>query len=320
VSFLDNRKYAHALEASHAGAVIVHPDMLAHVPAGCAALVTREPYVGWARVASLFHPAPPIEPGVHPTACLYPSTKIDPTAHVGPNVVLGRDVEIGACCDIGPGTVIGDGVTIGAHTRIGAHCTVSHAMIGSRVFLFPGVRIGQEGFGFATVMQPTGPAHVTVPQLGRVVIEDDVEIGANTTIDRGSVHDTVIGAGSRLDNLVQIGHNVRIGRACVIVSQVGISGSTILEDFVVLGGQVGVAGHVRIGRGSRVGAQAGVMGDVPAGVEWIGSPAETAKNHFRYLATLRRMVAERTAARTAKINNPAPGASASGPAAEAGSD
>ena len=320
ISFLDNRKYIQALLATQAGAVIVHPDMLTHVPQGCAALITREPYLGWARVSAMFHPAPPPSPGLHPSAVVHKSARIDPSAEIGPNAVIGEGAEIGACCAVGPGACIGAGVQIGAHTRIGAQCSISHALIGSRVFIFPGVRIGQEGFGFATVMTKAGPSHVTVPQLGRVVIGDDVEIGANTCIDRGSAHDTLIGAGTRIDNLVQIGHNVQIGRACVIVSQAGISGSAILEDFVVLAGQVGVAGHMRIGRGSRVGGQAGVMTDVPAGVEWVGSPAEPAKGFFRHLVAVRQMVAERAVARATKVNIPAAGASASDPANETGSD
>lgn len=320
ISFLDNRKYISALVASAAGAVIVHPDMRAHVPAGCVPLVTREPYAGWARVAALFHPTPPSVPGIHPTAVIDPSADVAASAQVDAYAVIGRNVEIGAGCAIGVGASIGDGVRIGDGTRIGAHCTISHAVIGKRAFLFPGVRVGQEGFGFATVMSPSGPAHLTVPQLGRVVIEDDVEIGANTTIDRGSAHDTRIGAGTRIDNLVQIGHNVRIGRACVVIALAGISGSAILEDFVVVAGQVGIAGHKRIGRAARIGAQAGVINDVPAGEEWVGSPAGPAKGFFRQLVSIRQMVAERAAARSAKVNNPAPGAFASGPAKEAGSD
>ncbi len=320
ISFLDNRKYISALAASAAGAVIVHPDMIGHMPTGCAPLITRDPYAGWAAAAALFHPLPPAEPGAHPTAVVHASARIDPTAEICAHAVIGANVEIGAYCSVGPGTFIAAGVTMGAHTRIGAHSTISHAIIGSRVFIFPGARIGQEGFGFATVMRPTGPQHITVPQLGRVLIEDDVEIGANTTIDRGSAQDTVIGAGSRLDNLVQIAHNVRIGRACVVVAQVGISGSTVLEDFVVLAGQVGVAGHLRIGRGARIGGKAGVMTDVPPGVEWVGTPAEPAKNFFRNLSTLRKIVAERAADRAVKINNPDPGASPTGPAGKAGSD
>ena len=159
--------------------------------------------------------------------------------------------------------------------------------------MFPGARIGQDGFGFAI----TAEGFVSVPQLGRVVLEDDVEIGANTTIDRGALHDTVIGAGSRLDNLVQIGHNVRLGRGCVIVSQVGISGSTILEDHVMVGGQAGLTGHLRIGRRARIGAQAGVMADVPAGADVVGSPAQPVREFFRHVAVLRRLAREATSRR-----------------------
>ena len=182
--------------------------------------------------------------------------------------------------------MIGDGVVIGPDCRIGPHASLSHALLGMRVYVYPGARIGQEGFGFA--VSPDG--FLTVPQLGRVVVEDDVEVGANTTIDRGSLHDTVIGAGSRLDNLVQIGHNVRIGRGCVIVAQAGIAGSTVLEDHVVLAAQVGVTGHLRIGRGARIGAQAGVISDVPARAELVGSPAQPRHAFFREVAVLRRMV------------------------------
>ena len=162
----------------------------------------------------MFHPAPPPRPGVQPTAVVDPSAQIDPSAEIGPLAVIGARAEIGPSCRIGSGAVIGEAVQMGAHCRIGSQATVSHAVLGARVYIYPGARIGQEGFGFAV-----GPAgFVTVPQLGRVLIEDDVEIGANSTIDRGSAQDTVIGAGSRLDNLVQIGHNVRLGRCCIVVS------------------------------------------------------------------------------------------------------
>jgi UDP-3-O-[3-hydroxymyristoyl] glucosamine N-acyltransferase len=295
VSFLDNRKYLSALEATQAGAVIVHPSLAERVPAGCIALVTQQPYLAWARVAALFHPLPPMVPGIHPSAIADPSARIDPSCEIGPFVVIGARVEIGPNCRVGAHSVIGDGVVIGADSRIGAHCTISHAMIGERVTLLPGVRIGQDGFGFASTMTPSGPAHVGVPQLGRVMVESDVEIGANTCIDRGSAQDTVIGAGSRLDNQVQIGHNVRIGRACVIVAQVGIAGSTVLEDFVVLGGQAGLAGHLRIGRGARVAAQSGVMDDLAGGAEYFGCPAQPAKQAFRQIAILRKMARARSA-------------------------
>lgn len=285
VSFLDNRRYADALTATHAGAVIVHPDLAARVPDGTIPIVTGAPYVAWARVAALFHPPPPAEPGVHATAVVASSAQIDPTAEIGPHVVIGPHASVGPRSQIGPGAVIGGGVVIGADCRIGALVSLSHALLGDRVNLLPGVRVGQEGFGFAQ----TESGFLTVPQLGRVVIEDDVEVGANSTIDRGSAQDTVIGAGSRLDNLVMIGHNVRLGRCCVIVALAGISGSTVLEDFVVVGGQVGVAGHLRVGKGARIGAQAGVMADVPAGADVVGSPAEPVRDFFRGVATLRKL-------------------------------
>ena len=288
VSFLDNRKYVSALGETRAGAVIVHPDMAERVPDTAVAVLTTEPYVAWARVAALFHPVAPARPGVHPAAVVAHDASIDPSAEVGPLAVIGSGAEIGPRCRVGPSAVIGDGVVLGAECHIGAHATLSHALIGSRVVIYPGARIGQDGFGFGIAED----GFVSVPQLGRVVLEDDVEIGANTTIDRGSLHDTVIGAGSRLDNLVQIGHNVRVGRGCVIVSQAGISGSTVLEDHVMVAGQAGLTGHLRIGRRARIGAQAGVMSDVPAGADVVGSPAQPVREFFRHVATLRRLVRE----------------------------
>jgi UDP-3-O-[3-hydroxymyristoyl] glucosamine N-acyltransferase len=304
VSFcLNNRKYLPALAATNAAAVIVHPSMQDRVPASAVAIVAADPLVAWARVAALFHPMAPVKPGIHPSAVIADSAQIDPTVEIGALAVVGENVTIGAHGRIGAMVVIGDGVQIGRHVRIGPHASLSHALVGDRVYIYPGVRIGQDGFGFAV----TPDGFFTVPQLGRVVIEDDVEIGANSTIDRGALEDTVIGAGTRIDNLVQIGHNVRIGRACVIVAQVGISGSVILEDQVVLAGQVGVAGHLRIGTGSRIGAKSGVIADVPPRSELAGAPAQPAKTFFRELATIRRWVRDggipaRTAPRGAKSN------------------
>jgi UDP-3-O-[3-hydroxymyristoyl] glucosamine N-acyltransferase len=287
VSFcLNNRKYRQALAATKAGAVIVHPDMRDLVPDTSVAIVAADPLVAWSKVAALFHPAAPARPGIHPSAVVAATARIDPSTEVGPLAVIGENVVIGPRGRIGAMAVIGDGVEIGWDVRIGTHVSVSHSLIGDRVCLYPGVRVGQDGFGFAIA---AGGFH-TVPQLGRVLIEDDVEVGANCTIDRGTLEDTVVGAGSRIDNLVQIGHNVRIGRACVIVAQAGISGSTVLEDQVVLAGQAGLAGHLRIGAGSRIGAQAGVMADVPARSDLVGAPAQPVKNFFKEVATIRRWV------------------------------
>jgi len=285
ISFLDNRHYASALDQTSAGAVIVHPDMAARVPRTAVAIVTSEPYAAWARVAALFYPVPPLSPGIHPSAIVADGALVDPTAEIGPLAVIETGAEIGPGCRIGPCAVIGSGVKVGRDCRIGAHVSLSHALLGARVYIYPGARIGQEGFGFAR----TKDGFLSVPQLGRVIVEDDVEVGANATIDRGSSQDTVIGAGSRLDNLVQIGHNVVLGRCCVIVAQVGISGSTVLEDFVRVGGQAGISGHLRIGQGAEIGAQAGVMSDLVPGAKVVGSPAWPIKDFFRQIAALKKM-------------------------------
>jgi UDP-3-O-[3-hydroxymyristoyl] glucosamine N-acyltransferase len=285
VSFLDNRRYSSALDRTSAGAVVVHPDMAARVPTTSAAILTSEPYAAWARVAALFYPVPPVSPGIHPSAIVADGALVDPSAEVGPLSVVEAGAEIGPGCRIGPCAVIGSGVIIGRDCRIGAHASLSYALLGARVYVYPGARIGQEGFGFASIKG----GFLSVPQLGRVILEDDVEVGANTTIDRGSSQDTVIGAGSRLDNLVQIGHNVILGRCCVIVAQVGISGSTVLEDFVRVGGQAAMAGHLRIGQGAEIGAQAGVISDMAPGAKVLGSPAQPIRDFFRQIATLKKM-------------------------------
>src|SRR3954451_21532050 len=283
---LNARKNLAALQATKAAAVIVHPDMRDKVPETAVAIVADDPLAAWAKVAALFHPLPPIKPGIHPSAVVAASARIDPGTEVGPLAVIGENAVIGARGRIGAMAVIGDGVVLGREVRIGTHASVSHALVGDRVYIYPGARIGQDGFGFA--ITPEG--FHTVPQVGRVVIGNDVEIGANTTVDRGAMDDTVIGDGTRIDNLVQIGHNVRIGRACVIVAQVGISGSAVLEDQVMMGGQAGLTGHLRVGTGARIGAQAGVIADVPARTEVIGSPAQPVKAFFREIAAIRRWV------------------------------
>lgn len=285
VSFLDNRRYAPLLEQTRAGLVIVAPAFVDKVPAGCAALVTASPYLAWSRVARLFHPLAPARPGIHTLACVDPSSSVAPEAEIGPFAVIGPNAEIGPGCVVGSHAVIGQGVRLGRDCRIGNHVSISHALLGERVIILPGARIGQDGFGFAV-----GPAGFeTIPQLGKVILENDVEIGANSTIDRGSVSDTVIGAGSRLDNLVQIGHNVQMGRCCIVVSQAGISGSTVLEDYVTVAAQAGLIGHIRIGTKARIGAQCGVMSDIEGGADVIGSPAMPFREFFRNVAVLRKL-------------------------------
>ncbi|ACI50159.1 UDP-3-O-(3-hydroxymyristoyl) glucosamine N-acyltransferase [Gluconacetobacter diazotrophicus PA1 5] len=290
VSFLDNRRYAPLLEQTRAGVVILAPAFVDRLPKGTVGLVCSTPYLAWARVAGLFHPVPAAIPGIHPTAIVGAGADIDPSAQIGPFVTIGAGAQVGAGSRIDAYALIGDGVRIGAHCRIGSHASVSHALLGDRVTLLSGARIGQEGFGFA--VGPDG--FETVPQLGRVVLEDGVEVGANSTIDRGSSQDTVIGAGSRLDNLVQIGHNARLGRCCIVVSQAGISGSTELGDFVTIAAQAGLIGHIRVGTKARIGAQCGVMSDVEAGADVIGSPAMPFREFFRNVAVLRRLAKKAT--------------------------
>jgi UDP-3-O-[3-hydroxymyristoyl] glucosamine N-acyltransferase len=200
-------------------------------------------------------------------------------------VVIGKGATIGRNCWIEANAVIGCGVVIGDNCRIGPGATVSHALIGNNVRLYPGVRVGQDGFGFA--IDPAG--FVKIPQLGRVMIEDDVEVGANSCIDRGAGPDTVIGRGTWIDNLVQIGHNVRIGRGCILVGQCGIAGSTVLEDYVVVAAQAGIAGHLHVGKGARIGAQAGVLRNLDAGGEYMGSPCLPMRQNMRQIALLKRL-------------------------------
>lgn len=285
ISFLDNVRYKDQFAATRAAACVVAPDLGGFAPQGVALLLTPHPYRAYAKIAQAFYPDLRPEPTVAAGACVDPQARLGAGCVVRHGACIGAGAEIGDGCVIEENAVIGPGVVLGAGCRVGACATVTHSLIGAHVRIYPGCRIGQDGFGFA--IDPAG--HVKVPQLGRVIIGDGAEIGANTTIDRGSGPDTVIGAGTWIDNLVQIGHNVRIGKGCVIVSQAGVSGSAVLEDFVVLAGQAGIAGHLHIGAGARVGAQAGVMKDIPAGQEQVGSPAMPVKQFFRQIAALNRL-------------------------------
>ena len=266
LSFLSNVKYKSHLKDTKASAVFVDNKMAADLPAGVVGLVSKNPHRSYAIATRMFYGngQDVSFSGIHPTAC------------------ISETAEIGEGTSIGPFAVIGDGVVIGDNCCIESHVTITHAKIGNNVRVFPGARIGQSGFGYA--MDPRG--HMPVPQLGRVIIGDHVEIGANTTIDRGSWKDTEIGDGCVIDNLVMLGHNVKMGRGCVIVAQTGISGSTTLGDFVVTAGQSGFVGHIEVGSGVRVGAQAGVTKSIPAGAEVSGTPAVPLRQYLKQAAVL----------------------------------
>lgn len=292
LAFLDNPKYADILGETRAAACLVAERFAARLPARTVALVVSDPYRAFASVLGRLYPdalrpASMFEAtGISPGASVHPSARLEQDVCVDPGAVIGPRAEIGSGSCIGANAVIGPDVRIGRNCSIGNNVGVSNALIGNRVIIHGGAQIGQDGFGFALGMK----GHLKVPQVGRVIIQDDVEIGAGSTIDRGANRDTVIGEGTKIDNLVQIAHNVVVGRHCIIVSQVGISGSCEIGDFVAIGGQAGLAGHLRIGVGAQIAASSGVMNDVPAGQKWGGAPAQPLREFWREMAAIRRMV------------------------------
>ena len=291
LAFIDNRKYVEEFRATKAAAVIASPGLAAQAPGGAALILSDDPYRAYAQAAALFYPRPQVTPGISVGAYVAAGASLAAGCRVEAGAVIEDGAEIGENAWIGPNAVVSRGVKVGRDSQIGATAVLQHCLIGDRVIIHAGAAIGQDGFGFAP-----GPAgHLKVPQLGRVVVEDDVEIGANTAIDRGAGPDTVIGQGTKIDNLVQIAHNVRIGRGCIIVSQVGISGSTHIGDFVMIGGQAGLTGHLTVGKGARIGAQSGVMRDVPPGATLGGSPAKDMREWLKETAALSRLVQKRGA-------------------------
>jgi UDP-3-O-[3-hydroxymyristoyl] glucosamine N-acyltransferase len=291
LAFFDKPSYVQLASACAAGACLV-PARFMNVPTPrVSVLVAREPYRSFVEVARQLFPQS-LRPsslfgasGVASGAIVHPSARMESGVVIDPGAVIGPGAEIGAGTVIGAGAVIGPNVRIGRDCAVGANCAITHALIGDRVIIHPGCAIGQDGFGFV----PSATGARKVPQVGRVIIQDDVEIGANTTIDRGATRDTTIGEGTKIDNLVQIAHNVVIGRHCLLAAHIGLSGSVVIEDGVMMGGQVGVADHLTIGAGAALGAQAGVIHDIPAGERWVGSPARPVKQFFREVATLARL-------------------------------
>jgi len=291
LTFLDNFRYGGQAAVTSAGACLVTERLTGHVAGGVSLLCVPAPYPAFVQVArELFpdslRPSSLFETtGTAPGAVVHETARLESGVTIDPGAVIGPRAEIGTGTVVSAGAVIGPGVRLGRHCSIGPNVSVNHTLIGDRVIIHPGCRIGQDGFGF--VMGANG--HTKVPQLARVIIQDDVEVGANTTIDRGGLRDTVIGEGSKIDNLVQIGHNVTIGRHCIVISQCGLSGGVVLEDHVTLAGQVGVANHMVIGEGAMVGAQSGVNSNIPAGERWLGYPAIPSREFYRGVMALRRL-------------------------------
>ncbi len=285
VSFLDNPRYLEQFKESAAGACVVVAKYAKFAPRGMVLLTSDRPYRAYALIAQAFYGDQAAVDERHASAQIDGSARLGSGVSVGAGVVIGRGAEIGDRVQIGANTVIGPFVVIGADCAVGPNATLSHCLVGARALIHPGVRIGQRGFGF----DMSSDGHLDVPQLGRVIIGDDVEIGANSTVDRGAGPDTIIGDGCKIDNLVQIGHNVQLGRGCVIVAQVGLSGSAKLGDLVVIGGQAGVAGHIKIGAGVQLAARSGLMRDAPAGSRMAGNPAIPAKEFFRQFALLAKL-------------------------------
>ncbi|MEH6698224.1 MAG: UDP-3-O-(3-hydroxymyristoyl)glucosamine N-acyltransferase [Brevundimonas sp.] len=272
LTFLSDRRLKAALAQTRAGAVLVSEALVDQAPNGAAVIVSTEVQAAWARAADLLHKPHSIDLSASPGAWLE-----DDSVVVEPGVVLGQGVSIGRGTRIGANTVIGPGVQIGRNCQIGSLVSLSHALIGDRVRILAGARIGEAGFGAAP--SKTGP--VDIPQLGRVILQDGVTVGANTCIDRGAYDDTVIGENSKIDNQVQIGHNVVIGRNGLLAAHTGISGSVTVGDNVMFGGRAGIGDHITIGEGARVAAGAGVLADIPPGEIWSGYPAKPLRQSLR---------------------------------------
>jgi UDP-3-O-[3-hydroxymyristoyl] glucosamine N-acyltransferase len=267
LSFLTSPRYRAQAATSGAGALLVPPGVEI---AGRDLLVAADPYHALARVLALFHPPAAPAPGIHPSAVVEAGCAIAASAHVGAHAVVGEGSVVGERAAIHALAVVGRGCRVGDDSVLHPHAVLYPGTeVGARCILHAGVVLGSDGFGFAT----HGGEHVKVPQVGKVVIEDDVEIGANTTIDRATLAETRVGAGTKIDNLVQLGHNVRVGRACLLVAQVGIAGSTQLGDGVVMAGRAGASGHLRIGDGARLAAAAVALRSLPAGAQVAGMPA-----------------------------------------------
>ncbi len=288
LSFLASVRYASAAASTAASVLLVAPDMAGMPSPVKARIVVARPHEAVLALLPRLYRQPPRLPGVDPTARLGRGVRLGEEVTIGAYAVLGDDAVVGDRAWVGEHCVLGAGVSLGADSRLHPHVTCySGTVIGERAVIHSGARLGSDGFGYVSRVG----VHEKIPHIGRCLIGDDVEIGANSTIDRGSVDDTIVGAGTKIDNLVQVAHNVQIGRLCLIVSQAGLSGSTHVEDGCVIAGQAGLAGHITIGAGARIGGQAGVFGDVPPGENWSGYPARPHRESLRAAAAVQRLPA-----------------------------
>jgi UDP-3-O-[3-hydroxymyristoyl] glucosamine N-acyltransferase len=286
LSMMHQKKYVKALQKSLAGACIIAANYIKYAPKTMHLLVHPNPYKAYALIAQTFYPAEKVTESIAPSAHIAPSATLGVDCFIGHGAYIGNNVSIGNRCKIGVNTFIGDGVVIGDDCRIENNVSIHHTVMGNQVIIYPGACIGQDGFGFASDAE----GHYKIPHRGGVVIGNDVSIGANTCIDRGSLSNTVIGDCCRLDNLIQIGHNVHVGKGCILVAQVGISGSCQLGDFVTLSGKVGVSGHVKIGHHATILASSTVIQDVDPKARMGGYPATADRDWHKQTYFLKKAI------------------------------
>jgi len=285
VSFFADSKRIDDLNQSSCGVCVVSQEFTEKLPEGCTALISDSPQAAFARIATAFYLDRRRTDDEGPSVAIHSSAQIADTSAIAPGVVIGADAIIGNNTIVGENTVIGSGVVIGDNCKISASVTLIYCLIGNSVTVHPGVRVGQDGFGFV-LDDMKSLRHLKIPQLGRVIIYDDVEIGANTAIDRGALGDTIVGEGCKIDNLVQIGHNVELGKRCVVVSQAGIAGSCRLGDDVLIGGQAAIADHVTVGSKAQIAGKSGVIRNVPPGEKVMGYPAKKIRQFWREIVAL----------------------------------
>lgn len=287
VSFLVSARYVPYFRTSTAGAVLLAEEHAGLDQGPATRIVVADPYQAMLAVLPRLYPPEAEEPGIHPTCILGEGAALGADVTLGPGCVLGRGVRLGDGCRLGPGVIIEDGVVVGAGTVLGPRVVCHRGVrLGARVVVQAGAVLGGQGFGYR---QEDG-RHRHIPHVGSCVLEDEVEIGANTCVDRGSVDDTVIGAGTKIDNLVHIAHNVRIGRGCLIMACCGIAGSVRIGDGAIIAGAVGIGDHITIGAGARIAAKSAVYGDVPAGETWGGYPARPHREFLRHHAAVNRLL------------------------------